>query len=93
MGKHLQYKHIVYIQGGNLSKTFDIQRRCRQGNPLAHYIFLICAEILAIQIRKNKEIKGINIDNTKNEITQLTDDTSITLDGSEQSLLETLKTL
>lgn len=50
-------------QGGNLSEVFDIQRGCRQGDPLSPYIFLICAEILAIQIRKNEKIKGIAVGN------------------------------
>ena len=72
---------------------FDIQRGCRQGDPLSPYIFLICAEILAIQIRKNKRIKGITVGNVEKKISQLADDTSIILDGSEQSLTETLKIL
>ena len=50
-------------QGGNLSEIFNIQRGCRQGDPLSPYIFLICAEILAIQIRKNEKIKGITVGN------------------------------
>lgn len=80
-------------QGGNLSEVFDIQRGCRQGDPLSPYIFLICAEILAIQIRKNEKIKGIAVGNIEKKISQLADDTSIILDGSEESLLETISTL
>jgi hypothetical protein len=46
--------------------------------------------ILAIQIRKNIEIKGITM-SIENRISQFSDDTII-LDGSEQSLSETLGT-
>ena len=80
-------------QGGNLSETFNIQRGCRQGDPLSPYIFLLCAEILAIKIRKNKKIKGITINDNENKISQLADDTSIILDGSKESLMETIKVL
>ena len=47
-----------------LSDFFTIQRGCRQVNPVSPYIFLLCAEILGILIRRNKDIKGIAIDNT-----------------------------
>lgn len=50
-------------------------------------------EILAIQIRKNEKIKGITVGNIEKKISQLADDTSIILDGSEESLLETISTL
>ena len=53
------------IQGGNISETFNIQRGCRQGDPLSPYIFLFCAEILAIMIRKNNNIKGISVRNVE----------------------------
>ena len=55
--------------------------------------FLICAEFLATKIRKNKTIKGININNIELTISQYSDDTSATLDGTERSLNQTLEEL
>ena len=42
-----------------LSEQFNIQRGCRQGDPIALYLFIICAEILAILIKQNHDIGGI----------------------------------
>jgi hypothetical protein len=50
------------------------------------YLFILCAEILAILIKQNKNIKGICINNTEYKISQYADDTSLALDGSPQSL-------
>jgi hypothetical protein len=48
------------------------------GNPLSPDIFIVCAEILAIQIRLNKNIKGITVHmNVEKRISQLADDTSL----------------
>jgi hypothetical protein len=49
----------VINQGGNISDRITIQRGCRQGDPVSPYIFLICAEILAIKIRMNENIKAL----------------------------------
>ena len=78
------------IQCGHMSDSFTIGRGCRQGDPLSPYIFIICAEFLAIKIRHNKNIKGIHINGTEFKISQYADDTSIFLDGSTESLNQTL---
>ena len=80
-------------QCGFLSDFFKVERGCRQGDPLSCYIFILCAEILSIKIRSNPKIKGIKINGTEYKLSQFVDDTSICLDGSSESLNETLTTL
>ena len=78
------------LQSGFLSKQFDIQRGCRQGYPVASYLFILCTEILAILIKQNTDIKGIFINYNEHKISQYADDTSLTLDGSPKSLFAAL---
>ena len=81
------------IQGGNLSEFFHIERGCRQGDPLSPYLFILCAEILALKIRENKKIQGIKVTHIEHKLSQFADDTSLILDGNEESLNEALKEL
>ncbi|KAK3100382.1 hypothetical protein FSP39_019069 [Pinctada imbricata] len=48
------------LQNGFLSDQLEVQHGCRQGDPVAPYIFLLCAEVLAILIKNNKDIKEEN---------------------------------
>ena len=78
--------YMAVNQGGNVSPFFGINRGCRQGDPISGYIFLLCAEILAIRIRNNKLIKGIQIGDVEFKLSQYADDLSTILDGSTTSL-------
>ena len=81
------------LQNGFLSDFFYLQRGCRQGDPISPYIFILCAEVLSIMIRKEKSVKGININNILFKLSQYADDTQIFLDGTESSLRATLQIL
>ena len=81
------------LQCGYLSEQFVVQRGCRQGDPIAPYLFLLCAEILAMLIKQNVNIKGIVINNKEHKITQNADDTSLILAGSPDSLFNSLDTI
>lgn len=81
------------IQNGILSQYFNPQRGCRQGDPVSPYLFILCAEILGILIRNNRDIKGIEIDGEEYKISQYADDTSLISDGSASSLDGILQTL
>ena len=95
--KHITtlYKNIKssVCVNGQVSTWFDIERGCRQGDPLSPYLFLMCAEIMAVMMRKNKQIKGINIEDKEYLIMQYADDTGILLDGSAESLETTIDIL
>ena len=78
---------------GFLSDFFIIGRGCRQGDPISAYIFILCAEILAIKIRKCKQMKGITIDNEEYKISQFADDTYLLMDGSKETLNTALQLL
>lgn len=81
------------LQSGLLSNYLSIERGCRQGDPIAPYLFLLCAEILSILLKQNNKIKGITIGSKGHKISQFADDTSLILDGSPTSLFASLDTL
>ena len=71
------------LQAGFLSEFINIERGCKQGDPIAPYLFIICAQILCSLIYKNKDIKGVQVGPEEYKITQFADDTVI-LDGTER---------
>ena len=56
-------------------------------------MFILCAEILSVRIRNDKNIKRIKIKNVELKFSQYADDASAFLDGSRRSLEETLQEL
>ena len=53
----------VCVVNGFLTSQFKILRGCRQGDPIAEYLFVLCIEILALTIQNSnvipyKTVKG-----------------------------------
>ena len=61
---------------GHISSEFDIERGCKQGDPLAPYLFIIVVNLLALQIIDNENINGILIGDKEFLISQFADDTN-----------------
>ena len=78
------------LNNGWASNFFKLSRGVRQGCPLSPYLFILSVEILADAIRQKKEIRGITLNGKEIKLSQYADDTTLILDGSEESLLEAL---
>ena len=76
-----------------LSNLVPIERGCRQGDPIAPYLFLLVAEVLGCLIETSQEITGIKIGNNMYKLTQFANDTAIILDGTSKSFQATLNIL
>jgi len=81
------------LNTGWSTEFFKVSRGVRQGCPIAPYLFLLCAEILAISVRRSDEIKGFKFKIKELKLCQYADDTQILLDGSEKTVRNTVQLL
>ena len=61
--------NAVTVINGNISTPFEIQRGCRQGDPISGYLFILAIKILALLLKDSK-IKAYK---TKNGVEHLFD--------------------
>ena len=72
------------LQAGFLSEFINIEIGCKQGDLIAPYLFIICAQIIFILICNNSNIKDVKVGSEEYKITQFADNATIILDGSER---------
>ena len=95
-----QWIKVIYNGGkscisknGFISKTFEIKRSTRQGDPISPLVFILVLEILFIHLRSDPNIKGIKIVNNEVKLTSYADDASYFLKDkiSAETLLLTIE--
>ena len=78
---------------GNISKSFRISRGCRQGDPIASYLFILCIEILAIKLRSDPGVEGFRVGNTRHLMEIYADDLTIFLEPNSTNLRNIIQIL
>ena len=79
--------YTVKIQNnGHFSQPIQINKGVHQGGCCSSVYFLVIAEILAISLRSNKDIEGINIKGIRNLLNQFADDMDISSLCNKESL-------
>jgi hypothetical protein len=74
------------INNGHCSDYFKLGRGVRQGDPLSPYLFLLVLELLAAALKNDKDITGVQIENSEFLLSQYADDSSLILDDNPQAL-------
>ena len=59
------------LQVGFLSEFINIQRGCKQGDPIAPYLFILCAQIILKMMKNNNNINGIHVGAEEYKISKL----------------------
>ena len=101
MGIEGTYFHIVkaiydkptanIILNGEKLKAFPLRSGTRQGCPLSPLLFNIVLEVLAIAIREEKEIKGIQIGKEEAKLSLFADDMILYIENPKDTVRKLLK--
>ena len=80
-------------QNGFLSNPIELERGCRQGDPLLPYVFVLCAEILSHIVREKSGIRGIVLHGRVSKVSQYADDTTMLVREDIQTITNIVRVL
>ena len=83
-------KHRIILNGEKL-KPFPLRSGTRQGCPLSPLLFNIALEVLAMVIREEKEIKGIQIRKEEVKLSMFADDMILYIENPKDATRKLLK--
>ena len=69
-----------------MSHHIKIELRCKQVDPIASYLYIICGQVIYYLVYQNIDVKGLQIGQEEIKLSQFADDTTLILDGSQRSL-------
>ena len=79
---------------GNISERFNIGRGCRQGDPLAPYLFIMAIEFLAHRLREDQGVKGFAFkENIMHTLDIYADDMTVYIHPSSENLRNVLRVI
>ena len=70
----LNRQESCIMNNGHSTGYFALSSGTRQGDPISAYLFILVMEVLFIQIRSNKNIRGLKIFDYEIELTSFADD-------------------
>ena len=85
------YSRCKIVNNGYFSESFILSRGVKQGCPLSAYRFVRAIEMLAIKIKSNNNIKGLETQGLKTKVALYADDSCFLLNpqlGSLHCLIE-----
>ena len=92
-GFFLKWVKVMYsntrckiVNNGYISESFKLSRGVKQGCPQSAYLFIIAIEMLAVKIRSNNNIKGLEIRGLKTKASLYADDSCFLLKPQLESL-------
>ena len=85
--KIIYNKFQLRIQNnGHFSDYIQVTRSVRQGGPASNALFLVVAEILAIILRGDNDIKGISLREIEQLLNQYADDMDVAMEHDQGTL-------
>lgn len=84
----LQDSESSVMNNGHFSPFFKVKSGAKQGSNASPFLFIYLAEILAIQIRDNKNIKGIKLGDIEHKLAQFADDMNMFLQFEKTTVIE-----
>ena len=80
-----------FILNGEKLKEFPLRSGTRQECPLSPLLFNIVVKVLAIEIREEKEIKGIQIGKEEVKLSLFADDMALYIENPKDSIRKLLE--